>query len=74
MNIHDKYFFHFIPYGKSTTSKHCYGTRFDSLEHMVGETLVNLYVHPLIFLRFFLSLLKFSLLNIHKYVNEIIFI
>ena len=39
------------------------GTRFDTLEHMVGETLEILYVHPLIFLRFFLSLLKFSLLE-----------
>ena len=34
---------------------------FDTLEHMVGETFVTLYVHPLIFLRFVLSLLKFSL-------------
>ena len=52
--------FYSIPYGKSTMSKHLIGTRFDTLEHMVGETLVILYVHPFIFLRFFLSLLKFS--------------
>ena len=37
-------------------------TRFDTLEHLVGETYVILYVHPLIFLRCFLSLLKFSLI------------
>ena len=42
--------------------KHWFGTRFDTLEHMVGETHVILFVHPLIFLRYFLSLLKFSLL------------
>ena len=36
--------------------------RFDTKEHMVGETFVILYVHPLIFLRFFLSLQKFSLI------------
>ena len=46
--------FYIIPYGKSTMSKHLIGTRFDTLEHMVGETLVILYVHPFIFLRFFL--------------------
>ena len=46
--------FHIIPYGKSTMSKHKIGTRFDTLEHMVGEIFVILYVHPLIFLRFFL--------------------
>ena len=33
---------------------------FATLEHMVGETFVILYVHPLIFQRFFLSLIKFS--------------
>ena len=56
--------FHIIPYGKSTMSKHRIGTRFDTLEHMVGETFVILrvYVHPLIFLRFFLSIQKFSLI------------
>ena len=53
--------FHIIPYGKSTMSKHCFGTRFDTLEHMVVETFVILYVHPLSFLRFFLSLQTFSL-------------
>ena len=45
--------FHIIPYGKSTMSKRQIGTRFDTLEHMVGEIFVILYVHPLIFLRFF---------------------
>ena len=44
----------------------------DTLEHMVGETFVILYVHPLIFLRFFLSLQKFF--NINEYIDEIIFI
>ena len=34
-------------------SNHCIGTRFDTLEHMVAETCVILYVHPLFFLRFF---------------------
>ena len=43
-------------------SKHLIGTRFDTLKHMVGETLVILYVHPFIFLRFFLLFLKFSLI------------
>ena len=46
--------FHIIPYGKSTMSKHKNGTGFDTLEHMVGEIFVVLYVHPLIFLQFFL--------------------
>ena len=45
--------FHILPYGKSTMSKHLIGTRFDTLEHMVGEIFV-IFVHPLIFLRFFL--------------------
>ena len=54
--------FHIISNGKSTMSKHWIGTRFDTLEHMVGETLVILYVHPLIFLRIYLSFLKFSFL------------
>ena len=45
--------FHIIPYGKSTMSKHLIGTSFDTLGHMVGEIFVILYVHPLIFLRFF---------------------
>ena len=44
---------HIIPYGKRTMSKHLIGTRFDTLEYMVGETLVIL--HPVIFLRFFSS-------------------
>ena len=56
--------FHIIPYGKSTMSKHRTSTRFDTLEHMVGETLVILYVHPLIFLRFF-SLITKVFINIY---------
>ena len=43
-------------------SKHGIGTRFDTLEHKVGEIFAILYVYPLIFLRFFLSLQKFSLI------------
>ena len=54
--------FHIIRYGKSTMSTHYIGTRFDTLEHMVGEIFVILYVHPIIFLRVFLSLQKFSLI------------
>ena len=54
--------FHIIPYGKGTMSKHWIGTRFDTLEHMVGQAKVILYVHALIFLSYFLSLLKFSLI------------
>ena len=49
------------------------GAMFDTLEHMVGETLVILYVHPLIFLRFFYFITK-VFINIHEYANEIIFI
>ena len=54
--------FQIIPYGKRKLSKHSIGTRFDTLEHMVGEIFVILYVHPLLFLRFFLLLQKFSLI------------
>ena len=61
MNIHDN-FFHIIPYGKSTMSKHWIGSRFDTIENIIGETSVILYVHPLIFLRCFLSLQTFSLI------------
>ena len=64
--------FHNIPYGKSTMSKHWIGTRFDTLEHMVGETFVILNVHPLIFLRFFSFITK-VFINIHEYANEIKF-
>ena len=66
-------FFQIIPHDKSTMSKHCIGTRFNTLEHMVGEPLVILYVHPLIFLRFF-SLITKVFINLHDYANEIIFI
>ena len=37
-------------------SKHLIGTIFYTLEHVVGETLVNLYVQPLLFQRQSLSL------------------
>ena len=40
---------------------------------MVGEIFVILYVHVLIFLRFF-SLITKLFINIHEYANEIIFI
>ena len=55
--------FHIIPYGKSTMSKHWIGTRFDTLEHMIGETVAILYVHPLIFIRFFFITKKDICLN-----------
>ena len=44
-------------------SKHSLGTMFDKLGHIAGDILVILYEYPLIFLRFFLSFLKFSLMN-----------
>ena len=43
-------------------SKHRFGIIFDTLERIAGWSLLILYVHPLIFLRFFLSFLKFSLI------------
>ena len=46
---------------------------FNTLEHMVGETFVILYVHPLIFLRFVLSLLKFSLIFMNMQMSYIIY-
>ena len=42
--------------------------RFDTLEHMVGETLVIFYVHPFIFLRFFSRISK-VFINIHEYTS-----
>ena len=36
-------------------SKHRIDTRVDTLDYMVGETLVILYVHPLIFLKNFIN-------------------
>ena len=41
-------------------SKHWVGTKIDTVGHIAGEILVILYVHPLTFLRFVLSFLKFS--------------
>ena len=49
------------------------GTRFDRLEHMVGETFVILYVHPLILSKMFSFIIK-VFINFHEYENEIIFI
>ena len=54
-------------------SKHLIGTKFDTLEHMVGETLIILYVHPLFFSQIFSFITK-VLINIHEYAYEIIFI
>ena len=45
-------------------SKHCFGTKFDTLGRIAAEILVILYIHPLIFLRLYLS--KFSLI-FHEY-------
>ena len=43
-------------------SKHLLGTKFDTLGPIAAEILVILYIHSLIFLRFYLSFLKFSLI------------
>ena len=43
-------------------SKHRFGTKFDTLGRIAAEILVISYVHPLIFLRFYLSFLNFSLI------------
>ena len=40
------------------------------MEHMVGEIYVILYVHHLIFLRFFLSLQKFSLIFMNMQMRQ----
>ena len=50
-------------------SKHRFGTKFDTLGRIATEILVILYVHPLIFLRFYLLLLKFSLIFINMYIR-----
>ena len=42
--------------------KQCFGTKFDTLGRISAEILVILYIHPLIFLRIYLSYLKFSLI------------
>ena len=39
-----------------------FGTKFDTLGRIAAEILIILYIHPLIFLRFYLSFLKFSLI------------
>ena len=43
-------------------SKLVFGTKFDTLGPIAAEILVILYIRPLIFLRFYLSFLKFSLI------------
>ena len=43
-------------------SKQCFGTKFDTLERIAAEIFVILYIHPLIFLRFYLSYLRFSII------------
>ena len=43
-------------------SKLWFGTKFDTLGRIAAEILVILYVHPLIFLRFYPSFLNFSLI------------
>ena len=43
-------------------STHRFGTKFDTLGHIACEILEIIYVHPLFFLRFYLSFLKFSLI------------
>ena len=49
-------------YGKSIMSKHWLGIKFDALRCIAAEILVILYIHPLIFLIFYLSFLKLSLI------------
>ena len=62
-----------MPYGKSTMSKNFIGTKFDTLEDMVDQIFAILYVHPLIFLRFF-SFIKKVFIDNHEYASEKIFI
>ena len=50
-------------------SKHCFGTKFDTLGRTAAEILLILYVHPLLFLRFYLSFLKFSLIFTNMYIR-----
>ena len=40
-------------------SKHLFGTKLDTLGSIAAEIFVILYVHFIIFLRFYLSFLKF---------------
>ena len=53
-------------------SKFLIGTRFDTLEHMVGEIFVILCT-SLYFSKIFSFITK-VFINIHEYANEIIFI
>ena len=43
-------------------SKHSFGSKFETLGRIAAVILVILYIHPLFFLRFYLSFLKFSLI------------
>ena len=65
--------FHIIPYGKSTMSKHLIGTRFDTLEHMLGGNICHFICTSLNFSKIF-SLITKLFINIHEYAIEIIFI
>ena len=72
MNIHYKYFSYYtlwLKYNYQVLN----GIRFDTLVNMVGETLVILYVHPLIFLSFF-SLITKVFIYINEYAKEINYI
>ena len=71
MNIYDKYF-HIIPYGKSTMSKHRIGTRFDTLGHK-EVNICHFICTSLNFSKIFSFITK-VFINIHEYANELIFI
>ena len=60
--------FHIIPYGKSTMPKLSIGTRFDELEHMVGEIFVIFICTSLNFSKIF-SLITKLFINIHEYAK-----
>ena len=45
-------------------SKHRLGTKYDTLGCIAAEILVILNIYPLIYLRFYLLFLKFSLIDI----------
>ena len=54
--------FHSWPKGKCIKSKYWFWTKFDTLGRKAAEIFVILYVQPLIFLRFYLSFQKISLI------------
>ena len=51
-------------------SKHSFGTKFETLGRIAAEILVILYIHPLFFLRFYLSFLKFSLIFMNMDIRQ----